>query len=62
MSSRPSVVTRIKRARSQVKQVRFGANGQWDAQLVSGIAAGNTATFGDPLPRMSKRCEYRDRP
>ena len=47
---------------SGAKQVRFGANGQWRTLLATGSALCNAATFGDPLPNVVKRCEYRDAP
>jgi Bacterial alpha-L-rhamnosidase 6 hairpin glycosidase domain len=42
------------------KQVRFGANGQWLTRTASGSTPCDAATFGDPLPNVVKRCEYRD--
>jgi hypothetical protein len=47
---------------SGTKQVRFGANGQWATRTATGSIACDNATFGDPLPNVVKRCEYRDSP
>ena len=44
---------------SGTRQVRFGANGQWSTRTATGSSPCNTATFGDPLPNVVKRCEYR---
>jgi hypothetical protein len=42
------------------KEVRFGANGQWQTLTATGSALCNAATFGpDPLPNVVKTCEYR---
>jgi hypothetical protein len=45
-----------------MKQVRFGANGQWRTLTATGSSPCNAATFGDPLPNVTKRCELRDAP
>jgi len=45
-----------------MKQVRFGANGQWRTLTASGGTPCTAAVFGDPLPNVSKRCEVRDVP
>jgi len=39
------------------KTVRYGANGQWNTQSVTGRTPCDSATFGDPLPGVLKRCE-----
>jgi hypothetical protein len=44
------------------KQVRFGANGQWRTRTATASSPCDAATFGDPLPNVQKRCEYRDAP
>jgi hypothetical protein len=44
---------------SGTRQVRFGANGQWVTRTLTGSAACTVATFGDPLPNVVKRCEFR---
>jgi hypothetical protein len=44
---------------SGTRQVRFGANGQWVTRTATSSTACNVATFGDPLPNVVKRCEYR---
>lgn len=41
------------------KEVRFGANGQWVTRTATGSIACTNATFGDPIPNVVKRCEYR---
>jgi len=41
------------------KEVRFGANGQWSSQMATGSIACTVATFGDPVPNVVKRCEFR---
>lgn len=41
------------------KEVRFGANGQWVTRMATGSIACNNAAFGDPIPNVVKRCEYR---
>jgi hypothetical protein len=42
------------------KQVRFGANGQWNTMMVTGSTPCTLAAFGnvDPLPDVVKSCEY----
>jgi hypothetical protein len=45
-----------------MKQVRFGANGQWRTLTASGGTPCTAAAFGDPLPNVAKRCEVRDIP
>lgn len=42
-----------------IKEIRYGLNGQWAAKIVTGPVACNDATFGNPLPDVVKRCEYR---
>jgi len=41
------------------KEVRYGANGQWKKRMITGSTPCDTTTFGDPLPYVGKRCEWR---
>jgi hypothetical protein len=40
--------------------VRYGVEGQWSSRVLSGAVACNNDLFGDPAPRVPKRCEVRD--